>query len=71
MSKGVGELRNERVLWKLIYLMNSLEEIKNELDCEIHTLLIQKRISHSYQSKHHMCSTYSCVNATVDFILKY
>ena len=29
MSKGVGELRNERVLWKLIYAMNNLEEIQN------------------------------------------
>ena len=70
MSKGIGELRNERVLWKLIYLMNSLEEIKNELDWAMHTVLIQKRISHSYRSKRHMCITYSCVNATVDFVLK-
>ena len=46
---------------------------------EIDTSLIQKRLSHSYQSKHHMCfydffvtqDYYSCVSVTVDLVLQY
>ena len=49
------------------------------LNWAIHTSLIQKRSSHSYQSKHHMCFNgffvtqdyYSCVSVTVDLVLQY
>ena len=44
----------------------------------IHTSLIQKRSSHSYQSKHHASfynafvikDYYSCVSVTVDLVLQ-
>ena len=29
MSKGFGKLCNKRVLWKLVYLKKSLDEIKD------------------------------------------
>ena len=50
------------------------------LDWAIHAKsLIQKRLSHSYQSKHHMCfydffvtqDYYSCVSVTVDLVLQH
>ena len=45
----------------------------------IQTSLIQKRLSHSYQSKHYICfyglfvtqDYYSCVSVTVDLVLQY
>ena len=49
------------------------------LNWAIHTPLIQKRLSHSYQLKHHMFfydfsvtqDYYSCVRVTVDLVLQY
>ena len=49
------------------------------LDWAIHTSLIQKRHSHSYQSKHHMCfydffvtqDYYSFVGVIVDLVSQY
>ena len=48
-----------------------------QLDWTIHTSLIQKRLSHSYQSKHDTWSYdfvvthdyYDCVSVTVDLVL--
>ena len=50
-----------------------------QLDRAIHTSLIQKRLSHSYQSKRHMGLYdffviqyyYNCVSVTVDLLLQY
>ena len=50
-----------------------------QLDWVIHTSLIQKRLSHSFHSKHHMCfydffvtqDYNSCVSVKVDLVLQY
>ena len=50
-----------------------------QLDWAIHTFLIQKRLSHSYQSKRYMWyydflvtqDYYNCVSASVGFVLQY
>ena len=49
-----------------------------QLDRTIHAWLLQKRLSHGYQSKHHIwlydCFVtqdyYECVSVTVDLILQ-
>ena len=45
----------------------------------VHTSLIQKRSSHSYQSNHHICCNgffvtqdyYNCVSVTVGLVLQH
>ena len=49
-----------------------------QLDWTIHTFLIQKRLSHSYQAKHMWSydffvtqDYYNCVSVTADLVLHY
>ena len=79
MDKGDGELCNERVLWKLLYLINNSEEIKNGTWLSNAYITNKKRLYHSYQSKHYISfydffvtqDYYSCVSVTVDLVLQY
>ena len=70
---------NEQSCWETPYKRVPLFKRDLLLDSAIYTSLIQKRLSHSYQSKHHMCfydfsmtqDYYSCVSVTVYLVLQY
>ena len=78
-SKLVGKLRMKEFSEKLFTSQTIQSRKIMLLDWAIHTSLIQKRHSHSYQSKHHMCfydffvtqDYYSFVGVIVDLVSQY
>ena len=53
MSKVVGKLDIKELYENLFTSQTIQKKQRLELDCALHTSLIEKRLSHSYQSKHH------------------
>ena len=70
---------NEQSCWETPYKRVPLFKRDLLLDSAIYTSLIQKRLSHSYQSKQPYVfyglfvtqDFYSCVSVTVDLVLQY